>query len=168
MLVPGNDQSTSSIVCFMPHMSMHLFALTLCLQSVETSIEKGLSSNPTWFILHWVLRLSLIFQHGEVETISKESLSPSFLKLQWLLQRQENQSWTHLLISFHDYCSQMEHAIKTNAVLVHFPQNEHWSDPMWRVCNISSVIILKYINRDLRIVEQRGLFLQDRSSEFWH
>ena len=73
----------------------------------------------------------------------------------------------NLLISFHDYRSQIENAIKTNAALVHFPHNEHWSDSKWRVCNISSVIILKCINRDLCIVEQTVLFLKD-SSGFWH
>lgn len=75
----------------------------------------------------------------------------------------------NLLISFHDYCSQKEETIKTNACISSFPQNEHWSDSVWKVCNISSAIILKYINRDLCIVEQRVLFLpQDKSSEFWH
>ena len=55
--------------------------------------------------------------------------------------------------------------LKLMPVLVPFPQNEHWSDSVWKVCNISSVIILKYINRDLCIIEQRVLFLQDKSSE---
>lgn len=103
---------------------------------------------------------------------SGQSLIKAFLQASWscsgCYKDKKNQSELNLLISFHDYCSQMENAIKTNAILVHFPQNEHWSDSMWRVCNISSVIILKYINRDLCIVEQRGLFLQERSSEFCH
>lgn len=72
----------------------------------------------------------------------------------------------NLLISSNDYCSPVGNTIKTNAILVRFPQNKHWSDSMWRVCNISSVIILKCINRDLCIVGQRTLFLQDRSSVF--
>lgn len=39
---------------------------------------------------------------------------------------------------------------------------------MLRVCNISCIIILKYVNRDLCIAGQKTLFLQDESSEFWH
>lgn len=48
--------------------------------------------------------------------------------------------------------------LKINVGLVHFPQNEHWSDSIWGVCNISSVIIFKYISGDLGIVEPGECF----------
>ena len=48
--------------------------------------------------------------------------------------------------------------LKINVRLVHFPQNKHWSDSIWGVCNISSVIIFKYISRDLGIVEPGECF----------
>lgn len=77
-------------------------------------------------MINIVLSTEVVFDPpnmGELRQSPIKSLPVGSSK--WLLQRQENQSELNLLISFHDYSPQMENAINTNAILVHFPQNEH-------------------------------------------
>lgn len=126
MLVFINYQLMSSIICVMPHMRMYLFVLTLCVMCRNTHRERSqfkpnlINITPSTEVLFDTLTCET--QDHLLKTNKQtKNLFTGFLKWQWLLPRQENQSELNLLISFHDYCSQMENLIKTNAIFVHFP-----------------------------------------------
>lgn len=143
MLVPENNLSMLSTIYLPSHSA---------LQSVEVStyrLEFKLNRR------NFTLRTEIVYWK------SKQSLEEVLLQtslISSLLPRQENRFWIQSFNFFLWLVLQIENAIKINDILVHFPRNEHWSDSMWSICNISSIIMSKYINRDLCIVEPRDCF----------
>lgn len=130
MPVPDNHLSKLSTIYLPSHSA---------LQSVEVSTYKLEFKLDR---MNFTLRTEIVYWK------SKQSLEEVLLQaslISSLLPRQENRFWIQSFNFFLWLLLQMENAIKINDILVHFPRNEHWSDSMWSICNISSIIMSKYI-----------------------